>query len=151
MVSRAAYVLSFVLMFACALAWSDDREAAPTKQMSLERAVLDFNEDSDADREKLGLLRLTEMEVLAAIHSTIGMKYEDYKLFKEIAETKKLPANAKLVLYRRSFANGYKTAVWKIELSIKKSDKEYAQIEVRNQYLSTERDIPQLNAMKSSK
>ena len=151
MVSRAAYVLSFVLMFGCALAWSDDREAAPAKQISLERAILDFNEDSDADREKLGLLRLSEIEVLAAIHSTIGMKPEDYKLFKEIAETKKLPANGKLVLYRRSFANGYKTAVWKIELSIKKNDKEYAQIEVRNQFLSTERDIPQLSAMKPSK
>ena len=144
-------MLSLALAFACTLAFGDDSQPTTARQITLERAILDFNEDSDVDRERLGLPRLTENELLAAIRGTTGMEAEDYKLFTEIAESKKLPSNAKLLLFRRHFANGYKSAVWNIVLSIKKNDKDHARVEVRNQYLSTEKDMPTLSAVRSPK
>ena len=151
MVIGMNFVLTLVLVCTCAIALGDDREVSSVKPKTLERAILDFNEDSDEDREKLGLPRLTESEVLAAIRGTTGMAAENYKLFTEIADSKKLPANAKLVLYRRHFANGFKSSVLNIELSIKKNEKDHAHVSVRHQYLSTEQDIPRLSAVKTPK
>lgn len=124
------------------IALGDNKEDAPRKYVSLERAILDFNEDSDADREKLGLTKLTEDEVLAAIRGTTGMKPEQYKLFTDIAESKKIPSDAKLILYRRHFANGYKSSIWRIVLYVQMGGKDEATLEVRNQYISTEKDNP---------
>jgi hypothetical protein len=151
MANKMNLMLSLALVLVCTWALGDDSQVSTARQITLERAILDFNEDSDVDRERFGLSRLTENEVLAAIRGTTGMDAEDYKLFTEIAESKKLSGNAKLLLFRRHFANGYKSSVWNIVLSIKKNDKDHARVEVRSQYLSTEKDVPNLSAILSPK
>ena len=144
-------MLSLFLLVACIGAFGDERIPTNPVEISLERAILDFNEASDSDREKLGLLRLTENEVLAAIRGTTELEPDEYHLFTEIADSKKLPTNAKIILYRRHFANGFKSSVWNIVLLIKKNEKDHFRIVVRNQYLSTEKDPPILRSVQTSK
>ena len=139
---------AFALTLVCASGLLFASENRRSEDVSLERAVTEFNLRNDQQREHAGQLPLTEDEVIAAIRSWRPAKKPKVSKslrnrVRAIAETRVMPPGAVLGRVAGHYHDGYRFEVYRIMLNVVGSETELpANVVIRDHFISSRKLSP---------